>query len=289
MHMRAPTLGLVLLIAALAPACGPKSVDSRRAVEPPADAQPAPERHMPGTVQATQFHSDALGADKNVVVYLPAGYEAGTLRYPVFYYLHGNGGDETTWTKEAKLAAAADALGLQAIIVMPQAGNSYYVGTYEQYVSRDLVAWVDRTYRTIASRDGRAIAGMSAGGYGALHLAMRHPDLYSAAVGHAPVTSLAQRDQAWLRQEFEGDLTAWPKYEPVDLVATLEPGRLHIYLDVGTEDGLAPDVLRLHQLLARKKIEHAFYTGPGRHDYDFAIERTPKSLAFLREHMPAPR
>ena len=149
-----------------------------------------------GTVETVKFHSDALGVDKNFVLYLPAGYASSTKHYPVFYYLHGLGGDETNWTAYMHLDDAANKLGLQAIVVMPDGDDSFYVdspaqadydacmkdGTglldpseahattcvrknnYETYVVKELVSYVDGHYRTITSRDGRAIAGLSMGG-----------------------------------------------------------------------------------------------------------------------------
>lgn len=223
-----------------------------------------------------QLDSDALGVAKSVVLYLPADYDAKTLRYPVFYYLHGYSGDETTWVKEGKLDAAADALGLDAIIVMPDGDDSFFADEYETYISRDLITWVDSTFRTIATRGGRAIAGMSMGGYGALHLAIRHPDLYGACVAHSPVTAMAEH-----RPE-------WKPYDPIDLAATLVPPGPALYLDCGTEDSLAPSVQALHDVLVRRGIAHDFHLVPGQHDYAFAIERGPVSLAFLRAHTTPP-
>jgi S-formylglutathione hydrolase FrmB len=234
---------------------------------------------MTGTLITRQFASESLGAIKNVRVYLPAGYDAATKRYPVFYYLHGAPGSETTWTADGKLDTAADSMGLQAIIVMPDGGESFYVGADETYIAHDLVAWVDSTFRTIPKREGRVIAGMSAGGYGALHIAMRHHDLFCAVAAHSPVATFASRDESF---------PEWRDYDPMLLAETFDATGLAIYLDVGTEDRLAPDVLRLHQLLLGRNIEHAFYTGPGRHNFAFAIERGPKSLAFLQGHAERP-
>jgi S-formylglutathione hydrolase FrmB len=70
----------------------------------------------PGHVVAEHFHSDALGVDKDVVVYLPRGYDAQPAKHwPVFYYLHGLGGNEANWVKGGKIDEAAEQLGLAAI------------------------------------------------------------------------------------------------------------------------------------------------------------------------------
>src|SRR5688572_32139949 len=206
--MRTRTAALVLLVLAAA-ACGPSSTATQKtAVEtPPVTAAPA--AGGKGRVETQRFASKALGVDKDYLVYLPAGYDAdATTRYPVLYYLHGLTGDETNWTDKGDLAGAADALGLRAIVVMPDGDDSFYTNAvadydydkcladggglfvpgqpkhrtcvrhraYETYMVEDLIQEIDGRYRTIAARDGRAIAGLSMGGFGALKLALKHKD-----------------------------------------------------------------------------------------------------------------
>jgi len=97
----------------------------RRASEAPKPAAP-PAAATPSRVVTEHFHSDALGVDKDVVVYLPRGYDAQPARkWPVFYYLHGLGGNETSWVKQGKLDAAADGLALEAIVVMPDGDDGF--------------------------------------------------------------------------------------------------------------------------------------------------------------------
>jgi S-formylglutathione hydrolase FrmB len=281
------------------------------------------------------------------VVYLPAGYDAAPAkRWPVFYFLHGLGGDETNWVSGGKLAEAADAMKLGAIVVMPDGDNGFYTdsatptdlaacladGTglldpraprkttcvreprYETYITKDLVDWVDATYRTIATRNGRAIAGLSMGGFGALQLAMRHQDVFAAAASHSGIDALLYAGPfpyvagqvkletdaaawggklgpfgAWMRGIFGPDIASWRAHDPASLVDTLPPGALALYLDVGTEDEFAlhNGAQYLHDLLTAKHIEHSWYIGPGHHDFTFWATRLPHSLAFLRDHVAA--
>jgi S-formylglutathione hydrolase FrmB len=302
-----------------------------------------------GTVEKRRFTSTALGVEKQYLVYLPAGYQSeSTKRWPVFYYLHGLTGNETNWIELGKLDAAADALGLQAIVVMPDGDDGFYVdglakvdydacmkdGTglfvphkqskretcvharkYETYITKDLVTHVDTTYRTIAKREARAIAGLSMGGFGALMLSMRHPDLFSAAASHSGVDSLIymgpfpyQADKVqvmkhvkewggplveinrWMRGLFGEDVAYWKQYDPTTLVEKLQPGTLALYLDCGTEDGFAlhAGAAWLHDLLLAKKIDHAFYLGPGDHTFAFWSQRIAESLKFLRDNVAKP-
>jgi S-formylglutathione hydrolase FrmB len=315
-------------------------------------AAPAPVAH--GTFADRTFHSAALGVDKHYVVYLPAGYEGSTKRYPVFYYLHGLTGNEHGLARIAHLDEAADTLGIQAILVMPDGDDGFYAdaitpvdydacmkdGTglflpklqrrdetcvrkrnYETYMTKDLLADVDATYRTIARRDGRGLAGFSMGGFGALELAMRHPDLYAAAASHSGVDALLYAgphpyttfDKAelvsdvstwgrtgdpqvnaigvWVRGIFGPDKANWLAHDPAALAAKLAPGQLALYLDAGTEDvfGLDAEAAYLHDILNAHHIEHEFFIGPGGHDFGFWLPRVPKSLAFLRDHLAKPQ
>ena len=125
-------------------------------------------------------------------VYLPPGYATSGLRYPVVYLLHGGGGDEGDWVAQGSLQQTLDAAALadpaHAVIAVTPDGRSgqwfdYYDGSFqlETYVLRYLIPYVDRHFHTIADRRGRAIDGLSNGGYGALHFAAKAPDLFIAA------------------------------------------------------------------------------------------------------------
>lgn len=146
--------------------------------------------------------------DRTVHVYLPPGYEAGNTRYPVTYLLHGFGGSGAQWTSWGKtearegwsIATAMDRLIAAGtvqpmIIVMPDAQvpliGSMYVdgpdsGGWETFLAGELVAWTDRSFRTLAAPASRAIAGHSMGGYGALRTALRHPDVFGVTYGISP-------------------------------------------------------------------------------------------------------
>ena len=125
-------------------------------------------------------------------VYLPPGYATSGLRYPVLYLLHGGGGDQGDWVTQGDVQAIADAAAAAdpddaLIVVMPDGRSGQWYDSKdrtlrnEAYVLDHLVPYVDATFRTIADRRGRAIAGLSNGGYGAFHLAAEAPDLFVAA------------------------------------------------------------------------------------------------------------
>lgn len=315
---------------------------------PATQEQPAPQAPGKGAAVVAHVQSAALGVTKDVVVYLPASYDTSGKRYPVFYYLHGLGGDETNWVKNGALDKTADALGLEAIVVMPDGDDGFYAdsakpidydacmkdGTglffperkhaetcvhhlaYETYITKDLVSWVDATYRTIPKREARAIAGLSMGGFGALQLAMRHPDLFVAAASHSGVDSLLyagpipyEKGKAvlatdvdkwsqaigeigiWIRSLFGGDLENWKAHDPTTLATKLDKATAPaLYIDCGTEDDfqLQHGMQYLHDILLERGIEHAYYLGPGRHNMKFWSVRVKNSLEFLRDKTAKP-
>lgn len=144
-----------------------------------------------------EFFSTALDGNMSYSVYLPPGYDDGGAQpYPVLYLLHGVGDNNRAWVKLGKVEAVSDPLITSGeldpfIVVMPAAKTSWYVdssevdgpGDYATAVREDLVRHVDATYLTRAQRSGRAVAGLSMGGFGALRLALERPEVYVAAAG----------------------------------------------------------------------------------------------------------
>jgi enterochelin esterase-like enzyme len=172
----------------------------------------------PSTISAARFWSSTLGEDLACNVYLPAGYAASTASYPVLYLLHGRGDSMAAWTQLKGRLDAMIAAGEipPTIAVMPDAPwsnrASYYVdsaykGTdpgrpVETALIHDLVPHVDATYRTIATRTGRAIAGYSMGGSGALRYSMVYPELFGAAIVLSPAVYSPQPPEDSSAREF---------------------------------------------------------------------------------------
>lgn len=137
------------------------------------------------------FHSSALDATMHARIFLPPGYaSSGQRRYPVVYFLHGLPATSVSYSALRWVATALAATGRPAILVAPQGARDddtdaeyldWGVGrNWETYVSYELVHVVDSRFRTIADRGGRAIIGVSAGGYGAAAIGFNHLDRYAA-------------------------------------------------------------------------------------------------------------
>jgi S-formylglutathione hydrolase FrmB len=148
-----------------------------------------------GTVDIVTFYSEAMDEERVFQIYLPEGYgqDGANLRYPVVYFLHGVMGSHEDYPFFPELLdnLIAD-MGIRPVIVVKPNGNSgpwwgasYYAnsviaGNVEDFIVQDLVGYIDDHYRTIPSRHHRAISGHSMGGYGCMHLALRHPDVFGA-------------------------------------------------------------------------------------------------------------
>lgn len=157
-----------------------------------------------GTVSRIWYDSPALGLERRMTVYTPAGYETSGKRYPVLYLLHGMGGDEEAWISLGRTAQILDNLIAQGkakpmIVVMPNGNASQEAapgessrgmvpptmqlpktmeGPYEQAFP-EIVKFIDKNYRTIKSKSGRAIAGLSMGGFHSLHISKQYPDMFN--------------------------------------------------------------------------------------------------------------
>jgi enterochelin esterase family protein len=142
---------------------------------------------------------------RRIPVYLPPSYESNSSRrYPVVYLLHGFTGNSEMWLnvntfyspsvpQRYEKLIRSGTIG-EMILVFPDGynrlGGSQYLnspvtGNYEDFLIKDLIPYIDSKYRTIANREGRSVVGKSSGGYGSIRLAMRHPEVFSAAGSHA--------------------------------------------------------------------------------------------------------
>lgn len=287
--------------------------------------------------------SQSLGTRKNVVVYLPPSYGRDTARrYPVAYYLHGMYGAETDWSRAGHLPLVADSLAARGlpemIVVMPDGDDAWWTTSnslgsaadcrrdtvrrepaatycvpwphYDDYVARDLVAWVDSTFRTRADRAHRGIAGLSMGGYGAVTLALRYPEVFSAAASHSGVLSpryvgphpfagaprygrtedelRAGRDPGlwrYMHPVFGRDTLAWRARDPVVLAEALRrraPAMMPaLFADVGAADPYADENRAFRAELARLGVPIAYHEWPGTHDWAYWRAHVGESLAWL--------
>lgn len=225
--------------------------------------------------------SESLNRTVQYRVVLPEQYDAGTRRYPVLYLLHGYGGAFSNWTDRTKIVQYAASLPL--IIVTPDGANSWYVDgangeQWETYLTRDLIADVDRTFRTVRSREGRFIAGLSMGGYGALKAAFKHPELYAAAASFSGALDIT-RPHDTFAGERKPDVMA--VFGPIgsgvrsandvySLAASAATGSTpYLWLACGTDDPWLEVNREMARALKARGLAYEYHERPGGHDWTF--------------------
>ena len=260
-------------------------------------------------VRTARFRSEALGREVGYAVHLPPSYAAGAKTYPVVYALHGLFESSSFWERRG-LAALLDGLWSQKalpefILVAVDGGNSFFanspLGAYEDLVTRDTIAYVESAYRVRKGRAGRALFGISMGGYAALRIALSRPELFSAVATHSAMLLSgpprpgqgAHPSQLTAFSRVFGeppDLALWRANDPLEWAQRASPrGLPALSFDCGDQDryGLAAGHEELHRRLRAREIPHEFALRPGDHGYDYVRSVLPASLTFLSKHIGA--
>jgi putative tributyrin esterase len=286
-------------------------------------AQPAP---TPVPAKTVELEAKSVGRKMKYNVALPENYDAAAKendRYPVLYLLHGFSSNYTAWSR---LGAPRTARAYNLIVVMPDVGNSWYANwaqsnegqknDWEDFIIKDLIGHVDSNYRTIATREGRAINGLSMGGYGALMLGLKHPEMFCSIGSHSGAVAFAKGAADRLRkgedatkkrgnrtpantpnpdigiESFNSQLERTPKgklftkaeeadaYDPFKLVLAVPNEKIpHIYIDCGTDDGLLASNQSLVKLLMENKIPFTYAESAGGHTGGYWAREVGHSMA----------
>ncbi len=260
--------------------------------------------------ESLKVKSATLGKEVEYSIYLPSDYETSNRRYPVLYLLHGYTDDETGWTQFGEANLIADRL-LQSgdippmIIVMPDAGVSWYVNSadgkvmYEDFFIKEFIPHVDAAYRTRNTKEFRAIAGLSMGGHGSLIMAMKHPELFTAA---APLSAgIFTEDELITMPDDNWNTVFGPPYgkdlkgkerltahlfqnwilKIVETANSDDLKKVQYYIDCGDGDFLIKGNMALHAALIDKKVPHEFRVRDGEHNWDYWRTALPDVLKFV--------
>jgi S-formylglutathione hydrolase FrmB len=248
------------------------------------------------------LQSAALGRVMKYRVLVPQDYGTSERRYPVLYLLHGLNGNYTDWTTRTNLLEYSRTLAL--IIVMPDGGNSWYTNAagvpadrFEDYVLTDLQSDVVRKYRTVNSRYGRAIAGLSMGGYGALKMALKRPAAFAVAGSFSGAFSATREDgfgarlNATERERLEriygaSDTAARRENDVYALAATAKPGSApYLYIDCGTTDFLLEDNRQAIAAISKAGLAYEYHEVAGAHSWDYWDRRIREFLPVLMKRL----
>ncbi|MBS1830380.1 MAG: hypothetical protein JST93_34075 [Acidobacteria bacterium] len=234
-----------------------------------------PPATRPAGVQHRVLKSKAMQRDVGYNVYLPPDYESSGRRYPVIYWLHGSGGNESSslWIAEEYQKAMAGGIEA-AILVFPNGGRKTEYRDWqpqnvwiETMIIRELIPHIDATFRTIATPAGRSLEGMSMGANGALKLAFKYPEMFHSVVAYAgsykrlPLDGyfpgIAAEQQAWIAKLQQW----WSAEDDVFELAhknSARLGELRIRFVAGTKDIALGDAEALHPWLVARGIPHEY-------------------------------
>jgi len=277
----------------------------------------------PLKVQEVSLYSKSVDRNMRFNIVLPKDYITSGKHYPVLYLLHGLTANYLEWTK---LGVPKYANRHDLIVVMVDGGNSWYVNwaksyegqknNWDDYITKDLMGYVDSHYRTIARRAGRAISGLSMGGYGALAVGLRHPDLFCSIASHSGALSIPK---GWYEALKVGKkpFVVWPEAleensrylginvpgfstpkertpkgeiflttknveaaDPFKLVLKVPTDKMpHIYLDCGVEDELLKGSQDFMKLLMEKEIPFTYAESAGGHEESYWWREVGLSMA----------
>ena len=263
-----------------------------------------------GRVETVRFQSKMLNTTVPYNVILPTDYDTSpTTRYAVLYLLHGLTGHYSDWASRSNVADYAQQYRL--IVVMPEGNNFWYTNSttittdkYESYILDELIPDVQQRYRTIEARYGRAIAGLSMGGFGAIKFGLKSPQTFVFAAsmsGAFAITRIAEKDlgplgPVLLKLFGPAGSDTRKANDVFDILENLPATRVaslpYFYFDCGTEDPL-PTVFTsnrdLAKLMADKKIPHEFRQLPGDHSWSYWNRQVKHVLEIAADKMDIAR
>ncbi|HRO83793.1 MAG TPA: alpha/beta hydrolase-fold protein [Niabella sp.] len=243
-------------------------------------------------VDTLETISPSMNKIIKAVVITPDNYNKNNA-YPVFYLLHGYSGNYSNWVKAKAVIDAADRY--QMIIVCPDGGyGSWYWDSpvdeefkYETYISKELISWIDEKYATIASPKGRAIAGLSMGGHGALYLAIKHPDIFGAAGSMSGGVDIRPFPNNWEIAKRLGKYSEypdrWEDYTVMNMLHLIEPNSLKIIIDCGTQDIFFKVNEELHKEMLYYNIPHDYISRPGGHNWQYWENAVAYQALFMNQ------
>ena len=253
-------------------------------------------------VRDVTFRSFALNRDMQYRAVLPSSVRP-ERKWPVVYLLHGGGADFHSWTNDSDVAQFAEK---GFVFVMPEGNSSYYINAagrpqdkYEDYIVNDLITDAESRFPIAANRNQRAVIGVSMGGFGAINLSLRHPDLFVFVGALSPAIDVPSRPFSIKRigqwREHSSIFGPWGSEtrranDPYLLVASVDSAVTpYFYVSCGEQEGLLPANRKLARLFADRRFRFEFHVGPGGHNWNQWNARLPDVFRSLSEHIQQTR
>jgi enterochelin esterase family protein len=242
---------------------------------------------------------------------LPPSYDSQpTKKFPVLYFLHGLGGDQTFLVVSGGWNIIEDLQEQKRVgefvLITPQADESFYINSkdgrteYETFFIRDFMPQVEKHFRLLSTRAGRAIGGVSMGGYGALRFAFKYPQMFTAVVALMPALleelprgSGNANLAAFLGTAFGRpvDEAYWKANTPFVYARTANLRGLKIYFACGARDNFGFDAgtRELDKLLTARHVPHISHIYPGGHDWQFVAQHLEEALKVASDAFEKPK
>ena len=244
------------------------------------------------------LHAPALPRDVAYRVVLPVNIPPGS-KLPVVYLLHGGNGSFRDWSNNTDVARFAER-GL--ILVMPDGDESWYTNSaqrprdrYEDYITQDLVTDVETRFPAASGRPNRAIMGLSMGGFGAVKIALRHPDLYAFVGGLSSALdapgrpfSISRIGQYRHYRSIFGPVNSASRREndPFVLARSVDPVKMpYFFLTCGDKEGLLSTNRYFAQTLEQRHFPYEFHIVPGGHDWKQWNARLDSVFSSILQHL----
>lgn len=246
-------------------------------------------------VDTIDIYSNSMHRNIKTVVIRPDGYQNPDKKFPVIYLLHGAFGSYSNWIRKVPhIQRLADLY--QLMIVCPDGGyTSWYYDSpidstyrFETFVAKEVPAYIDAHYKTIANRNGRAITGLSMGGHGGLFLAFRHADLFGACGSMSGALHTTVITKGYDVEKRLGDTAAnrqyWHDWSVLNVIEHYPKDSLAIIMDCGTEDKVLAMNKAVHEKMIRLKIPHDYTERPGEHNWQYWENAIDYQLLYFRKH-----
>ncbi len=248
-----------------------------------------------GKVDTIDVYSCLMQKEIKTVVITPSNYKKKKKEnFPVVYLLHGFSGDHANWIKYVpKLTDLVDQY--QLIVICPDGDfDSWYLDVpgnlksqYESFLSNELVHHIDKNYRTRADTTGRALTGLSMGGFGGIYVGLKHPETFGAIGAMSGALELPViMDKRFGIDKRLGDTTGTLRKQisTYALVDSIKPTKQKILFDCGTEDFCVGFANELHTRLLKRRIPHEYISRPGAHNWKYWANAIEYQLLFFSRY-----
>lgn len=263
--------------------------------------QPLAQNSYPKLLEC-EMQSEILDCTKKYCIYLPAGYSNENKAFPVLYLLHGLTDTHIAWRDKGNVYDIATELfqggkAQEMIIVMPDAGTTYdgYFNSrgwcYEDYFFQEFIPHIEGTYRVIADREHRAIAGLSMGGGGTTWYAINHSDMFSSAYAMSALMGLVEdswitRDPDVRRRAFMESAVANNNIRTVENATDEQRAGIasvRWFIDVGDDDFLFDNNMDFIKAMRSKRIPYQLRVREGGHTWQYWQDALYIALPFISE------